>query len=140
MERTGKYEKFPVLKAGDVVVCGKHTVYLVTHGGGYGLRESSDRAECAALVGYVNDLDNLFSDCVNGGSPQYIPEVVFRPSCGYTIPSGIISNMIADWRSVNTAHVETFSRIWSIDDAKELTVDEVSELLGYKVKIVGSDK
>lgn len=140
MERTGKYEKFPVLQPGDVVVCGKHAAYLVTHGGGYRLRESSDRATCASLVGYVNNMDNLFGDCGSCESPQFIPEAVFRPYRGYTIPSGIISSMIADWRSVNTAHAETFSRIWSIDDdnAKELTMDEVSKLLGYKVKIVGS--
>lgn len=143
MERTGKYEKFPVLQPGDVVVCGKHTAYIVTHGGGYRLRESSDRAVCASLVGYANNLDSLFNDCASCEAPQYTPEAVFRPSSGHTISPGSISNMMADWRSVNTAHAEhaeTFSRIWSIDDVKELTVDEVSKLLGYKVKIVGSDK
>ena len=30
--------------------------------------------------------------------------------------------------------------IWKREEVKELTVDEVSEKLGYKVKIVGSDK
>jgi hypothetical protein len=140
MERTGKYEKFPVLQPGDVVVCRKHTAYIVTHGGGYRLMESLDRAEWMSIVGYVNNLDRLFCDCVSCEAPQYTPEAVFRPSSGYTIPTGIISNMIADWRLVNPAHGETFSRVWSIDDVKELTVDEVSKLLGYKVKIVGSDE
>lgn len=33
MERTGKYEEFPALQPGDLVVCGKHTAYIVTNGG-----------------------------------------------------------------------------------------------------------
>ena len=140
MERTGKYEKFPVLQPGDVVVCGKHTAYIVAGEGGYKLRDSADPAEPAALVGFVDNFEKLFEGSNSCRYREYIPEAVFRPSSGYAIQSGVISNMIADWRSVST-HNERFSRIWSIDDdnAKELTVDEVSKLLGYKVKIVGSE-
>lgn len=147
MNRIGKYEKFPVLQPGDVVVCGGHTADIVTHGGGYKVRESTLSAACIELVGYSNNLERVFSDCDSSWcDPQYRPEAVFRPAKGLSIPVDFISNMIADWRSVgwravNAANMEEFRRIWSIDDdnAKELTVDEVSKLLGYKVKIVGSD-
>ncbi len=145
MNRVDKYEKFPVLQPGDVVVCGCHTAYIVTGEGGYRLQESTCSNGYAAMVGYANNLKRLFIDYDGYDDPQYRPEVVFRPSSGYVIPPGIISNMIADWRSVgrlavDAANIETFRRIWSIDDdnTKELTIDEVSKLLGYKVKIVGS--
>lgn len=138
MNRVDKYEKFPVLEAGDVVICKKHTAYIVTNGGGYKLVESSDPKECAALVGYVSSLEHLFTDCDSYYDQQYCPEAVFRPFKGFSIPSGAIAAALADWRIVRG---EKFDRIWSADDdnAKELTVDEVSKLLGYKVKIVGSD-
>lgn len=138
MERTGKYEKFPVLQPGDVVICGRHTAYIVTGEGGYKLTESSDtKREWAALVGYVDSLEHLYTDCDNYYEPQYRPKAVFRPFKGYVIPSGSISTALTDWRIVRG---KKFERIWSIDDdnTKELTVDEVSKLLGYKVKIVGS--
>lgn len=138
MERTGKYEKFPTLKSGDLVVCGEHTAYIVTGGGSYKLRESSDPDESAALVGHVGDLESL----LDYGYPEYTPEAVFRPSKGFGISSYVISIALADWRDARIFFGERFSRIWSIDDdeTKELTVDEVSEKLGYKIKIVGSAK
>lgn len=137
MERTGKYEKFPVLQPGDVVICGKHTAYIVTDGGGYKLMESADPKACAALVGYDSSLEHLFTDCDNYYDTQYRPEAVFRPYKGLCIPSATISTALTDWRIVRGTK---FERIWSIDDdnAKELTVDQVSSLLGYNVKIVGS--
>lgn len=140
MNRVGKYEKFPVLEAGDVVVCGGHTAYIVTGEGGYVLRPPVGEHFNAGLCGYVDYFETLFDNSDDGNYPEYIPEAVFRKSDGYTIPSGFIPKMMADWRSVNTDNIETFRRIWSIDDdnAKELTVDEVSKLLGYKVKIVGA--
>ena len=137
MNRVGKYEKFPVLEAGDVVICYGHNAYIVTHGGGYKLRESSDSSENATLVEHVDNLEHLFRDCDSYYDKQYRPEAVFRPYQGYSIPSGAISTALTDWRIVRG---KKFERIWSIDDdnTKELTVDEVSKLLGYKVKIVGS--
>lgn len=138
MNRTGKYKDFPELKAGDLVVCGKHTAYIVTGEGGYKLIPANDKAFGAWLCAFADDFEKLLDNIYDCNYRDYIPEAVFRPSSGYVIPPGIISNMIADWRSVST-HNERFSRIWSVDDddTKELTVDEVSELLGYKVKIVG---
>jgi hypothetical protein len=142
MERTGKYEKFPVLEAGDVVVCGMHTAYLVTGEGCYGFLPTSSNSFWAKLWSYADCVERLFDNCDSCRLPEYTPEAVFRPSSGYVIPVDIISNMIEDWRSANAGNDERFSRIWSIDDdnSKELTVDEVSKLLGYKVKIVGSDE
>lgn len=138
MNRVGKYEKFPVLKAGDVVICGKHTAYLVTGEGGYKLIPANDKAFGAWLCAFADDFGNLLDNIYDCNRPDYIPEAVFRPAGGYVIPPGIISNIIKDWRAVST-HNERFSRIWSIDDdnVTELTVDEVSKLLGYRVKIVG---
>jgi hypothetical protein len=140
MERTGKYEKFPVLQPGDVVVCGGHTAYIVTGKGGYMFRSPAGECPDAVLCGYVEDFEDLLDDSCSGEYQEYIPEAVFRRSGGHTIPAGFILKMIADWRSVGATTIETFSRVWSIDDdnAKELTVDEVSKLLGYKVKIVGA--
>lgn len=141
MERIGKYENFPVLEAGDVVICGNHVAYIATGEGGYRFLISDSWTSNAVLCGHVDCFEKLFDTCYSGPYPAYnIPEAVFRRSSGCTIPSSIIPEMMVDWRSVNTANIEEFRRIWSIDDdsAKELTVDEVSKLLGYKVKIVGS--
>ena len=138
MERTGKYEKFPILEAGDVVVCGEHTAYLVIGKGGYMLRDSSNTQVPADLCTYITNIESLLDSI--GGYSTSKPMVVFRPSEGFIIPTGVISTALTDWRLVRTDNDERFERIWSIDDddAKELTVDEVSKLLGYKVKIVGA--
>lgn len=138
MNRTGKYKDFPELKAGDLVVCGNHTAYMVTGEGGYELVESSDPAVPAVVGGFVDNMERLFDDCNICELSQYVPEAVFRPLGGLPITTYSIKTAIRNWRSVSTAYDGRLVRVWSIDDAKELTVDEVSKLLGYKVKIVGS--
>lgn len=143
MKRTGKYKNFPELKAGDFVVCGNHTAYIVTGEGGYSLKESLDPTTPAVVDGFVDNMECLFADCnIICSLPELIPEAVFRPLGGLPITTYSLKTALRYWRSVNTAHDGRLVRVWSIDDdnAKELTVDEVSKLLGYKVKIVGSDK
>lgn len=137
-----KFKNFPKLKEGDLVVCGKHNGFLVTDRGAYVLRIPSkvgvQAVEIDGNTSHPTDLLELNTEYPND---FYIPQAVFRPPAGKLIEWYDLMSMLTDYKEYITKDTD-YDCVWSqdIDEVKELTVDEVSEKLGYKVKIVGSDK
>lgn len=137
-----KFEKFPELKEGDLVVCGRNSGYLVTGLGAYEVRFSNyNGIPAAAIVGTTKGLLSILELDTDYVNDSYIPQAVFRPDAGKMLSWINLADMLKDYRnSVNSG--SEYSCVWykDRDEAKELTVDEVSKLLGYKVKIVEGNK
>ena len=137
-----KFDDFPELKEGDLVVCGKRNGFLMTGRGAYVLEIFSDgNSDVAKITGNVANPKNELELDSEYPNSFYVPQVVFRPPAGKLIDWDVLPSMLVDpeeWIDEDS----DYTCVWSqdIDETKELTVDEVSELLGYKVKIVGSDK
>lgn len=118
-------QRVPELMPGDVIKAsrdhGKSLSYwLVLHGGDLlGIRYSE--SENAAVI----------CDTWNITALKHQAEIVkvCRQSGGYNYRE--LAMIVSD---------EFVPTIYSNKDVKELTVDEVSELLGYAVKIVGEKK
>ena len=137
-----KFENFPELKEGDLVVCGRNNGYLVAGMGAYEVRYSSySGIPTSEIIGNTKNLMSILeldTDYINN---SYIPQAVFRPTADAMLSWIDLAVILKDYRtSVDTS--SSYSCVWckDRDETKELTVDEVSKLLGYKVKIVGSDK
>lgn len=136
-----KFENFPKLKEGDLVVCGKNNGFLVTDRGSYMLSTPSKMGvrtiEIIGSTSYPTDMLELNTDYSNA---FYIPQAVFRPPACMLIDWCDLTAMLTDHKKYITRG-GSCTCVWSqdIDEVKELTVDEVSELLGYKVKIVGKE-
>lgn len=136
-----KFENFPELKEGDLVVCGKNNGYLITGLGAYALGVSSDESsETVKITGNTSDTLDILELNTEYHNSFYIPQAVFRPSAGELINWHNLTGMLTGYEEYITTS-NNYTRVWSldVDEVKELTVDEVSELLGYKVKIVGKE-
>ena len=136
-----KFENFPVLKEGDLVVCGRNNGYLVTGLGAYEVLYSNHNGlPASAIVGSTKNLMSILelaTDCINY---YYIPQAVFRPNSDTMLSWIDLAVILKDYiNSVDTS--SSYSCVWckDRDETKDLTVDEVSKLLGYKVKIVGKE-
>lgn len=137
-----KFENFPKLKEGDLVVCGKHNGFLVTDRGSYMLRIPSKVGVCAIeIIGNTSHPKDMLELNTEFSNSFYIPQAVFRPPACELIDWCDLTAMLTDHKNYITSG-GSCTCVWSqdIDEVKELTVNEVSELLGYKVKIVGEDK
>ena len=136
-----KFENFPVLKEGDLVVCGKRNGFLMTGRGAYVLEIFSEgNSDVAKITENVANPKNVLELNAEYRNSFYIPQAVFRPPAGKLIDWYALPSMLTDPEEWITEDSD-YTCVWSqgIDDAKELTVDEVSELLGYRVKIVGKE-
>ena len=105
-----------MLKVGMLVECEEMGLCMIMEDFTYGLVYVSDD-------GYmkVSDLDDNFEN----KSDIYSINKVYSIATNYGV--GILNT-----------HCRTL--LWEREEVKELTVDEISKLLGYKVKVVGGNK
>lgn len=136
-----KFENFPELKEGDLVVCGQRNGFLITSRGAYVLGISSEvGSETVKIIGNTETPISILELNTEYCNSFYIPQAVFRPPAGKMIEWYVLTDMLTDHKEWIIEDAD-YTCVWSqdIDETKELTVDEVSELLGYKVKIVGKE-
>ena len=103
------------LKVGMLVECEEMGLCMIMEDSTFGLVYVSD-------VGYmmVNDLDDNFEN----KNDIYSINKVYSIATNYGL--GILNT-------------HTRELLWKREEVKELTVDEISELLGYKVRVVGGN-
>lgn len=137
-----KFENFPELKEGDLIVCGKRNGFLMTGRGAYALSMALEAgSEMVKITGNTSNPINILELNTEFSNSFYIPQAVFRPPACELIDCCDLIAMLTDHKNYITSG-GSCTCVWSqdTDETKELTVDEVSELLGYKVKIIGENK
>ena len=136
-----KFKNFPELKEGDLVVCGSRKGFIMTGRGSYALGIHSELGlETVKITGNLTNPISVLELNTEYPDDSYIPQAVFRPCEGRLIDWYDLTAMLTDPKEYITEDL-AYTCVWckDRDEAAELTVDEVSKLLGYKVKIVGKE-